>query len=377
MQQFLPPPSAPLAEQFRAVAGALFGLALAAVLSCLSLGPDAVWLIAPMGASAVILFAMPASPLAQPWPVVGGNLVSALVGVACAAWVSNPQVAAPLAGALAIMAMFSLRCLHPPGGAVALTAVLGGPAIHKLGVSFALAPVGLNALLMVMAALLYNNLTGRRYPHISMPVQANLHATSDPAPTARLGFRPEDLDAVLQRYGQVLDISRDDLETILLQTEMEAYRRRFGTVSCDKVMSRDVVAVEYGTPLMDAWRLMRRHDLHALPVLSPERRVIGIVTQGDFIRHSAIDDYAGMGEKLRAFLRTARRTHSDKPEVVGQIMSRQVEVAHTDTPIVELVPMMANSGLHHVPVVDREQRFAGMVTQSDVLAALYETRVVG
>jgi CBS domain-containing membrane protein len=81
-------------------------------------------LVAPMGASAVLLFAVPASPLAQPWSIVGGNLVSATVGVACATWISDLVDAAALAIALAICAMFALRCVHPPSGAVALTAVL-------------------------------------------------------------------------------------------------------------------------------------------------------------------------------------------------------------------------------------------------------------
>lgn len=367
MQQILPPPSAPLREQLRSVAGALFGLGMAAGLSFWAMGANAIWLVAPMGASAVILFCLPASPLAQPWPVVGGNTVSALVGVACAAWIPSPSVAAPVAGALAILAMFTLRCLHPPGGAVALTAVIGGPAVHQMGLGFALAPVGLNSLLMVMAAILFNNLTGRRFPHKVLPVQANVHATADRAPTARLGFRPEDLDAALQRYGQVVDISRDDLETILLQTEMEAYERRFGVASCGKVMSRDVVTVTEGAPLAEVWRLMRQHDVHALPVLTGSHRVAGIVTQGDILRHSGATAYAGLARRLREFIR---------PHRVEQVMTREVEVAHIDTPVVELVPMMANSGLHHVPVVDAERRFVGMVTQSDVLAALYETRVV-
>src|SRR5258706_10586585 len=100
------------------------------------LGPAAAnipLLVAPMGASAVLLFAVPASPLAQPWSIIGGNLVSATVGVACAALIGNPVHAAALAVAVAVGAMFALRCIHPPSGAVALTAGLGGPAGHAMG----------------------------------------------------------------------------------------------------------------------------------------------------------------------------------------------------------------------------------------------------
>jgi CBS domain-containing membrane protein len=328
-----------------------------------------------MGASAVLIFCVPASPLAQPWAVVGGNLVSAAIGVACASLVDDQMLAAGLAGCLAIAAMFALRCLHPPSGAVALTAVLGGPAIHAAGYQFILMPVALNSVLLVATALFFNNATGRRYPHLQHAPHQTVHETNDIAPTARLGFTSEDLDAVLQRYNQVLDVSRDDLESIFLQTEMHAYRRRFGVITCADIMSKDVVTLEFATELDEAWRLMRHHHVHALPVLNRSRRVIGIVSQSDFLRQSGLDEYHTIGERLRRFIRRTRTTHSDKPEVVGQIMTERVKTARNTTPIVELVPLMADSGLHHLPVVDDENRFVGIVTQSDLIAALYESRL--
>ena len=305
--------------------------------------------------------------------------MSALAGVLCVQLIgSSPEVVplvAPLAGTLAIAAMFALRCLHPPGGAVALTAVLARPAVHELGFRFAFMPVAFNAIVMVGAAFAYNNLSGRRYPHAQRSPLDSIHATDDQAPTARLGFQREDLDAVLEQYGQVLDVSRDDLENIILATETHAYERRFGVITCGAIMSRDVVSVEFGTDLGDAWRAMRYHHVHAMPVLNPGRRVIGMVAQGDFLRHSDLDDFRTLGARLRNLIRRTGLSHSDKPEVVGQIMTQQVQRAYLDTPIVELVPLMANSGLHHIPVVDREDRLAGMVTQSDVIAALYQSRL--
>ncbi|RSZ57261.1 HPP family protein [Massilia atriviolacea] len=372
----LPPPnSAGRLEQWRASLAAFLALILTGALGTWTGGAAGLWLIAPMGASAVLLFCLPASPLAQPWAVIGGNVVSALVGVACVKSGLAPQIAAPLAGGLAIAAMFALRCLHPPGGAVALTAVLAGPAVHELGFAFALAPVALNCVLMVGGALLVNNLTGRRYPHRQQSALHNVHDTADVAPTARLGFRSADLDAVLARYGQVLDVSRDELEGIILATETAAYGRRFGVIRCGQIMSTDVVTLEFGTELAEAWRLMRHHQVHALPVLNRARRVIGIVTQTDFLRHSDLDVYKGLGQRLRALLQRSGLTHSDKPEVVGQIMTARVATAHVKTPIVELVPLMANAGLHHIPVVDDDDRFAGIVTQSDLVAALYQGRL--
>lgn len=366
-------------EQLRAAAGALFGLLITALFAhyLLARTGTSIFMIAPMGASAVLLFAVPASPLAQPWSVFGGNVLSGLVGVACVRWLGG-SLPLPLLGALAaglaIAAMFALRCLHPPGGAVALTTVLGGPEVHAAGFEFVLLTVAVDTALLIAMAIVYNNLTGRRYPHVQQGT-ANVHRTSDDAPTVRLGFKPEDLDAVLKQYNQVLDIGRDDLASLFMQTEQRAYQRRFGVITCADIMSRDIVSAEFGTGLEPAWQLMRNHRVAALPVLNRARRVIGIVTQTDFLEHGGLDSYSGMRQQLQRFLRKSGVTHTEKAEVVGQIMSHLPVTAHTHTPIVDLVPLMADSGFHHIPIVDAEQRFVGIITQSDLVAALYETRL--
>ncbi|MCS6765139.1 MAG: HPP family protein [Candidatus Protistobacter heckmanni] len=360
-------------ERMRACVGALFGLVLTGFLTILIGGPDAAWLIAPMGASAVLLFAAPASPLAQPWSIIGGNLVSALVGVSCARLIGEPLLAAALAVSLAIGAMFFLRCLHPPGGAVALTAVVGGPAIHALGYQFVLAPVGLNSLLLLCAALFYNNLARRRYPHVHKPEHGSVQAP----PAQRLGFTKDDLDAVLRDYNEVLDISRDDLEAILEQTEIRAYQRRLGDLRCARIMRADPPAVVFGTELAEAWALMQTAGVDALPVLGPGRHVIGMLTRADFLRHAGVESLHGLDGRLRALLRRTPRTHSDKHEVAGQIMQPRVRSVGADAPLAELVPMMSEEGLRHVPVVDAQGRLAGMITQPDLVAALYEQGLRG
>ena len=379
LRSFVPQPNTvPRGERLRAVAGALVGLFVTAILSdMLTAGSGIVplALVAPMGASAVLLFCVPASPLAQPWSVIGGNTISALIGILCFMAVPNVALAAPLAGACAIFVMFLLRCLHPPSGAVALTAVLGGPAIHAAGFKFAFLPVCLNSTLIVLAALVFNNLTGRRYPHPQQSSLRNVHATKDPAPTARLGFTAADLDAALARYGQVLDVSRDDLEDILLQTEQRAYARRFGTVNCGAIMSKDVVTATPDMPLAEAWRLLRHHNLHALPVLDEARRVAGMVGQGDFLHHAGMDDYQTVGERLRSLFAHVLGVRPARAATVGELMSTKVAVVSTDEPIATLVPLMSNGGLHHIPVVDERAVFAGIVSQSDLLAALFESRL--
>lgn len=264
-----------------------------------------------------------------------------------------------------------LRCIHPPSGAVALTAVLGGPVVHDMGYAFVLSPVMLNSVLLLLTALFFNNASGRRYPHAQQSAAPHPHQTRDELPITRLGFSHEDLDEVLKNYNQVIDIGRDDLEEIFLRTEMRAYHRRFGQTLCASVMSRDVVVAEFATSLDEAWGLLQRHRLRALPVLDRGRHVIGIVSRSDFLEHAGVEVHTGLVAQLRALLHRVPFTHSDKPEVVGQIMSRPVITAQVDTPVLELVPRMAE-GLHQIPVVEADGKLAGMLTQSDMIAALYE-----
>lgn len=374
-QHWLPArPTVNATERLRAAGGALVGILVTGLLGAwlIGTGPGALWLMAPMGASAVLLFAVPASPLAQPWSVVGGNLVAVLVGVSCARWIGSPVLAAATAVSLGVGAMFVLRCLHPPSGAVALMAVLGGPDVHAAGYALAWAPVGVNSIALLAVALVYNRLTGRRYPHPQQPEAVTRPATGRRAP-ARLGFTSADLQAALRDYNQVLDVSSDDLEDLFHRTEREAFRRRFGDTRCRDIMVRGVPTAEFATELEEAWRTMRIHRIQALPVLDRARRVIGIVTRADFLRHADLRDDNGFGARLRAFLRRTPHTHSKKHEVVGQIMSTPAQTALDHSAIAALVPLMSHNGWHHVPVVDGDGRLAGMVTQNDLVAALFET----
>ena len=380
LERWLPSPTtASRSEQLRASIGALFGLLITGLLSyeILPSAGVSIFMVAPVGASAVLLFALPASPLAQPWSAIGGNVVSGLVGTACVKLLGD-SVPLPLLCGIAvggaIAGMFVMRCLHPPGGAVALTTVIGGPAVHAAGFAFPLVTVLVNTTLLACMAIAYNNLTGRRYPHKQQPAHPNPHATKDAVPTLRLGFKPEDLDAVLKQYNQVLDISRDDLESLFMQTEQRAYQRRFGIISCADIMSRDIVSAEFGTSLDEAWQQMRQHQVAALPVLNRARRVIGIITQTDFLNHGGLDNYGEIRQQLQRFLSKSGITHTEKAEVVGQIMTEHPTTARVDTPIVDLVPLMADSGFHHIPIVDEEERFVGIISQSDLVAALYESR---
>ncbi|WP_431264486.1 HPP family protein [Roseateles chitinivorans] len=378
LQAFRPAPMRVDArERLRVVAGAIAGLLLTGVLTELLSRhmPGVPWLIAPLGASAVLVFGVPASPLAQPWAVVMGNTASALVGIACVhLFGGTPELAAAIAVGGAIGLMFLLRCLHPPGGAAALLMVLSG--VHDW--HFVLDPVLLNSVLMVLAGMAYNGVTGRKYPHPQTALSAAPpKGGATEGPGGALGamgdappFTGVDLDTVLAHYNQVLDIPRDDLQAIVDEAGLLAARRRMSTLRCADVMSRDVKSVEWGTPLQEAWSLMRTHQIKALPVVDRARRVVGIVTLADFMRGASLDVHDDWAARLRHLIRPTPTTHSDKPEVVGQIMSRQVRVASADRPLADLVPLFAATGHHHIPIVGDEARLVGILTQSDLVAAL-------
>jgi CBS domain-containing membrane protein len=299
----------------RACLGAALGILATGLLNsaCLGSASGAIWLIAPMGASAVLLFGVPASPLAQPWSILGGNVVSAALGAACARWVAPPVLAAALAVGLAIAVMFSLRCLHPPSGAIALTAVIGGAQVHATGFRFLVTPVALNSVALLGIALVFNKATEHRYPHSQLAAAAHPPHTADPIPSERMGFTLEDL----QDYNQVLDVSMDDLEDLFRKTERHAFDRRFGKTQCEDLMSRDVLAVDYATELTPAWELM-----HALPVIDRGRHLVGLVTRADFLRHVQSRQLTGLAQRLGRFLqrslgqpfRSARGGRADHDE---------------------------------------------------------------
>jgi CBS domain-containing membrane protein len=351
-------------ERMRSALGALIGIAFTGGSMHLLLGPGAniPLLVAPMGASAVLLFGVPASPLAQPWSIIGGNLVSATVGVACASLISDPVAAAALAVGVAIVAMFALRCVHPPSGAVALTAVLGGPAIHALGFRFVLEPILFQSATLLGAALVYHAVTGHRYPHAMRAAPA-----APQAPVSGNGITRADLEAVLNRRGELLDIDPDDLETLFRETQLQAYARTFSELESRDVMSSPVVSITPETTLRAAADLLRRHSIKALPVIDKRQHVVGIVTRADLANKPKSADLRLMeAVAARLFRRDATRAR-----LVSTVMTTHVRTVGTSTPIVELVPFFADDGHHHIPVIDAHNRLVGIITQSDLIAGLY------
>jgi len=336
---------ATLVDRILGCAGALLGIGLTGLICGLAFGngPHLPLLVAPMGASAVLLFAVPASPLAQPWSIIGGNTISALVGVAMLRLVPDPMIAAALAVALAMGAMSMLRCLHPPGGAAALTAVLGGPAVVASGYVFPLIPVGLNSTLLVLIGWLFHQISRRHtYPHRTPPTAVNVHGTSDVPSQNRVGFRPEDVNRALEDLGETFDIDRRDVDRLLRQVELRAFDRSHGSFRCSEIMSRDIISVRDSAAAEEARRLLLDHAVRTLPVLDDRDRVVGSV---------------GIRELARPGVR------------IADIMS-DASTTKQDIPAIELLQQLTDGSTHAVVVVDDRCALLGIVTKTDLLSAL-------
>ena len=333
-----------LRERMVACVGALVGIALTGMICRFVLGDHTSLplIVAPLGASAVLLFAVPASPLAQPWSIIGGNTISALIGVIVAHFVHDQILAIGFGVSIAIAAMSFARCLHPPGGATALTAIIGGPAITSAGFLFPFIPVGLNSLLLVALGLLFHKVSRHTYPHRAVAPPPNTHQTADISPELRAGFKPEDIDKALEALKESFDISPDDLESLLRQVELQALLRTHGNVLCDDIMSRDVVTVGIWDDVELARTRLLRHNVRTLPVIDQQGHLVGTI---------------GLREILS-------RTGD-----IGARMS-PASTASARTSAVSLLPTLTDGRTHAVIVIDHDRTITGLITQTDLLATI-------
>jgi len=359
-------PLSPAERRRSAIAGVLGVLLFEALLHVMPVPPATKSVMGPLGATSVILFTLPHSPLAQPWSVAGGLFVPALVGYLCGLVIPDGFLAAAVALAAAIWAQAWLRCLHPPGGAMALG--LAGAAAHGTPAAAALAPVAANIGAILVAAFAVNNIVPhRRYPACTTAAAADRRA--QPAPS---GVRHADLQAALSEFDAYLDISEEDLIQVFNLATRAAFRRHLA-LTCGEVMRPAPAAVDYATSLNEAWDLMRRQRLTALSVVDRAGRVIGLVALEDFLRLVEPDRGRPIGENVRRLLRPTPASHSDKPEAVGQIMRETRDgllVAATGDRLDRVADHLARGAQAAVPVVDESRRLVGIITQPDLSAAL-------
>ncbi|MFZ9610831.1 MAG: HPP family protein [Methylococcales bacterium] len=329
-------------------------------------------IVASMGASAVILFIMPTSPLAQPWPLVGGQLVSAVIGVVCAQVFTHTVFASACAVGGSVLVMLVFRCLHPPGAATALTPIMAGAAT-TLGYDFVLLPVLLNVAIMLLMAIVINRwLLRYDYPTVAHQVKDKKHQYSTfIQPSQRVGISEQDLEQALGNRDMFMDISTGDLSKLLTDAQLQSFKRFRGNITCADIMVKNILSVEYGTEVEEAWNIMHSEKLKSMPVIDRARRVIGIITWNDFFKFINVSVNGTFQEKFRAFIRRTPEVSSSKPEAVGHIMTSSVSVLPETAHIAALIPLMSNQGYRQIPIVNNEDRLVGMVYQANLIAALY------
>jgi len=349
---------------------------IALITKIVSPWPGYPMIVASMGASAIILFFIPGSPLAQPWPFVGGQLISATVGIACALNISEISTAAATAVGGSILLMLIFRCLHPPGAATSLTPIMAGASITSLGYSFVLVPVAINVFTMLCLTIFINRwVMGRDYPS-PLPVKKvsrQRHTISEPS--HHVGFSEHDLSQAIEKSNVFVDMTHAELSQLLSQAELNSFKRLKGNISCAEIMIKETFAVEYGTEVEDAWEIMRTQKLKAMPVIDRAKRVIGIITWNDFFKCIDLNAYDCFQDRFRTFIRRTPDVSASKPEAVGLIMTGSVITVPDTTHIADLVALMSVQGHRQIPIVNAERRLVGMVYQANLIAALYNEQL--
>lgn len=221
---FLPhPTTATFTEKLRSgLAGGIAILWLGMLIEFLPHGPFPVLMLASVGASAALLFATPHSPMAQPWNLLVGQLISAASGWVIGLLIHDMVIAAAMAVGLAIFLMHLLDALHPPGAATALLLTLAGSQFHHMGLAWVTIIICLNVVTLLLLALLINNLLpGRRYPAPYHP-----HLAQEVVHTSNMAVTEQDIRDALAEMDSVIDVSEDDLIDIYDRAIRHARDRR-------------------------------------------------------------------------------------------------------------------------------------------------------
>ena len=342
-------------------------------------GPGKIILVASLGASSVIIFAIPNSPVAQPWACWGGHVISAVTGVTVGLLFPDLIYAAALAVGISTLLMFLLRCLHPPGAATALAPIVADEQLADLGYNFVLIPVGLNITILLILALIINRwILNRDYPSGSRTrTSQQQFIDQESIVLSHVGILDQDLKTAVAQHSSFIDVTSQDLALLFNQMEALSFQRKQRGMLCRDIMVTDIPSVEFGTDIESAWSLLHTQLLRALPVLDGTGRVIGIVTRNDFLKVIDLMPYVSFQQRFQTFIQKLGLLHSDKPEAVGQIMTNDIVVISGDEPIASLIPLMTEQLHKQIPVVDNQNRLLGIVYSNTLIAAIYNRTLYG
>ena len=350
------PPAHPQ-EALRAAIGAVLGLvvtdAVLWLIASLTGATDAgllahPLLIAPFGASAVLIYAVPTSPLAQPWSVVAGNTIAALCALVVLQSGLPPMVTLGLAVLLASVAMAFARALHPPGGAVAVAMVLTATPDHGPGLSYLLT-VAVGSAVLTAFGIAFNRATARHYPF--QPVQTTPYSTGPeaakpaaPEPARRHLPTPLALAAALDRLRLGANLGVDDLAQ-LIETAEALTASQSLALTAAQMMTAHPVSVR---PEAD-WRalaaLFVQHGFRNLPVVDPQARFLGLIPVQSLLRPGA-------------------------QGLTAAHLLQEVTALVPDATLADLLPPLAQGRQTCLPILGDDGRLSGLITRSDIVAAL-------
>lgn len=353
---------------------ALLAMTLVTWISYRSLSDaSAPFIVASMGASTVLLAAIPSSPMNRAWSLLGSHLICAVIGVTYARYIPGLLFAIPLAVATAILAMQALRCLHPPGGATAMLTVLAGPEVAQLGYQFVLTPVLLNAAILwgALRAITFLLEIHQEQDRFESPIEWQDSQT--PGLNLKPPFEAEDLHSALAHFDTFVDINEEELMRLYQEANHHYHRRHLGDLRCSDLMIPNPVAAEFGTPLAEAWEWLARHQITAVPVINCAQHLIGIVTLDDFIGHAREYPQATLEERIQTLIRATPGPNSDKPEVVGQIMTHPVITAPETSHVADLLPLLDEQKIHHLPIVNDEAKLVGVLNRAQIVSILQQS----
>ena len=331
---FLPAvPATPWREMIRAAVGASLGLFLADLILWALAGHGPALshslLIAPFGASAYLIFAVPNSPLAQPWPVVIGNTLSAIAGLFVVQLGLPTVPAISLAVLLAMLAMASFRALHPPAGGVAIAGLLAAP-----GPEYILLPVLAGSVALVGLGMAWNHLTGRVYP-FRLPSAAASHRPS-PGPLA--------LASAIGSLRMGANLGVEDLARLIAAAEAARAAQNLGPVTAADLMSRDLITLRTSDDPSRAADLFRQHRFRHLPLLNDKGTFVGLIPVT-----------AVLGPAVQPALAT--------------LVDDSIQSVAATAPLAALFTLFAQGRQVCIPVVEGTT-LKGLITRSDLLVAL-------
>lgn len=350
MLKNLAPLRLPSRSQLKAALAASLALAVVAGVSHQLLNPlEHVVLLASMGATAVLLFGLPHSPLAKPRVVFFGHLIPATIGLLCSHWIPNFAVMAATTMGLVLLVMYRFDCMHPPGGATAMVPVIAALQA-PLPMSFLLAPVLLNVLLIL---------------GVSVCLQRWLLTPSSP-PAAVIA--PQALAHAIASHDEPVDVDSDTLQQ-LFQSAQAYMRQQPQPAHCAEITRPLPARARLTDHLSSGWDALSQHSSDVLALESDEGQFVGMLRRLDFLQPS-------LPQHLWAWRRVLLQLHwhltrrvSHQPLALLPLW--HVPVVSSQQAISDLVPLFAKPQVTLVAVVD-QGRLQGIIQASDLVQWLLQ-----